>query len=241
MSRYLVEQTAKALRDRAAHAAEFGEVFPTEYELVEDLVVSRTTVREAISRLEAEGVLKRRHGTTATINAAALEIAGQFAGNDTESRLSAGGSTPISAVLERGPCLIDDVVAQMLQARPGDPAWRVVRTWTLDGRCVVAEIEHLLLPTWPMTIESPNAPTADIVEELYSEAVQWVVETADAEAADEKSADLLSIEPNLPVLVRNGLLISSTGRRVAHICTVQLPGVAPIGSVTTILDRAKTT
>ena len=49
------------LRTRIA-AGEFAERFPTDQELVSDYEVSRHTVREAVRRIQAEGILDRRRG-----------------------------------------------------------------------------------------------------------------------------------------------------------------------------------
>ncbi len=43
-------------------AGEFNERFPTDQELVEEYGVSRHTVREAVRRIQAEGILDRRRG-----------------------------------------------------------------------------------------------------------------------------------------------------------------------------------
>jgi GntR family transcriptional regulator len=43
-------------------AGEFSERFPTDQELVDDYGVSRHTVREAVRRIQAEGILDRRRG-----------------------------------------------------------------------------------------------------------------------------------------------------------------------------------
>ncbi|MCY3953934.1 MAG: GntR family transcriptional regulator [bacterium] len=234
MSRYLVEQTARALRDRAVEAAASGSAFPTESELVKELELSRTTVREAISRLEAEGFVKRRHGTATAINTAAIEIGGLVNGDGIESRLATSAAT----LREVAPCLLEQSVAEELRAAVGHPARRTVRTWAVDGSPVVAVIEHLLLPTWPMTIEPPDGPIETLVETIYGELVQWQVTTTDAEASDEHCAGLLAIEVGSPVLVSNGVFITSTDRRVAHARTYSRPGANPIPSVTTFPDRA---
>jgi GntR family transcriptional regulator len=49
------------LRARLA-AGEFNERFPTDQELVDEYGVSRHTVREAVRRIQAEGILDRRRG-----------------------------------------------------------------------------------------------------------------------------------------------------------------------------------
>ncbi len=49
------------LRDRIA-AGEFSDRFPTDQELVDEYEVSRHTVREAVRRIQADGILDRRRG-----------------------------------------------------------------------------------------------------------------------------------------------------------------------------------
>lgn len=54
-------QVLTHLRDRIA-AGEFPGRFPTDHELVDDYGVSRHTIREAVRRIQAEGILDRRRG-----------------------------------------------------------------------------------------------------------------------------------------------------------------------------------
>ncbi|MEM9516309.1 MAG: GntR family transcriptional regulator [Actinomycetota bacterium] len=238
MSRYLVEHTAEQLRQRAARAAADGAAFPTESELIEDLEVSRTTVREAISRLEAQGMLKRRHGTATSINSAALELSDHLAGHDIGRRLAGLGDAVTTTVLDNEPSLLAAEVAQALRTPTADPARRVRRLWMVDQRAVGLEIEHFVLPTWPMTIESPDADVFELSEHIYGESVLWRIDTTDADRATGPEADLLKVDQGSPVLVGNGLFVTASGRRVAHTRTVQPPNVAAIASVTTFPDRA---
>lgn len=55
---------AQLLRDLRVRlgAGEFAERFPTDQELVDEYGVSRHTVREAVRRIQAEGILDRRRG-----------------------------------------------------------------------------------------------------------------------------------------------------------------------------------
>jgi len=225
MSRYLVESVANRLRMKAAEAVSSEQPFPTESALVEELDVSRTTVREAFSRLEAEGIVKRRHGTVTALNPAAIEVSGALPRNDFRSRLLAAGMKPAVRVVESGPVLLDERVAGRLLADVGHPARHTTRLWEADGRPVMVEIELLLLPTWPMTINTDvSAPLRESINEIYGEWPQWRVDLVDAVPATEDLARLLELEPLAPLLSFDGVLVISTGQRVASLHRYHVPG-----------------
>ena len=52
---------------------EFPERFPTDFELVDEYEVSRHTVREAIRRLEGDGLLTRHRGKGTFVNQEAID------------------------------------------------------------------------------------------------------------------------------------------------------------------------
>lgn len=80
MSTYLkpipvIEQTIEILRRKilSGEYSSEGRLL-SESDLAEELGVSRTTVRSALSRLEAEGVITRRHGAGTFVNRRAMEL-----------------------------------------------------------------------------------------------------------------------------------------------------------------------
>ncbi len=66
-----LRQTNRSLYDQAIDSLlnliqneryQFGDKLPTEHQLSTELGISRTTLREAISYLERQGIVSRRHG-----------------------------------------------------------------------------------------------------------------------------------------------------------------------------------
>lgn len=235
MSRYLVEQTAARLRERAARVALDGGQFPTESQLIKELEVSRTTVREAFSRLEAEGVLLRRHGTATAVNAVALQLGQASGDDDLAARWS--DSQAEAHVLENSPILIEADIAELLDVGAAHPTRRVRRLWRANDTPIAYEIEHVVLPTWPMSLPSPDADLFELARELYLETVIWRVDSTDTRAAEEEDAELLDVAIGSPLLITDGVYVTSGDRRLAHVRVVQRPGVGPVIGVTTFSDK----
>lgn len=70
----LTEQVMAHLKDRIRDGDFLEGRIPPETELAADLGVSRTTVRDALSRLEHEGVVVRRQGSGTYVNRPVLQI-----------------------------------------------------------------------------------------------------------------------------------------------------------------------
>jgi GntR family transcriptional regulator len=70
----LTEQVKANIKKRIAEHDFDGGRIPPETELADDLGVSRTTVRDALSRLEHEGTIYRRQGAGTFVNEQGLQI-----------------------------------------------------------------------------------------------------------------------------------------------------------------------
>ncbi len=113
-------QIVADLRERMAGGA-FDQRFPTEHELAATYGVSRQTVREAVRRLQDEGLLERHRGRGTTLSRPVLEqplrtlysLASTVSGHGLRER------NEIRAA-ERRPAPPE--VAEILQLAPGAPA-----------------------------------------------------------------------------------------------------------------------
>ena len=66
------------LREIWTEAARTGEGLPGESVLAERLQVSRPALREALARLETQGLVLRRKGAGTVVNAGALQVMARF-------------------------------------------------------------------------------------------------------------------------------------------------------------------
>jgi GntR family transcriptional regulator len=119
-------QIAEDLRQRL-HGGEFDDRFPTDEELTRDYEVSRQTVREAVRRLTAEGLVVRQRGRGTSVASPALE-------QSLQSLYSLASTVRAKGIEERS-----EVLAAVQGAAPPDAATRL----GVDGGDDVVFIERL--------------------------------------------------------------------------------------------------
>lgn len=77
MAAYLTEKVARDVQNRCLNGEYSDGKLPTERQLAEALQVSRVTVRRALSRLQDQGLIIRRHGQGTFINTDMLDLEGR--------------------------------------------------------------------------------------------------------------------------------------------------------------------
>lgn len=112
-------QIVADLRDRMAGGA-FDERFPTDEELTSTYGVSRQTVREAVRRLQEEGLLERHRGRGTTLSRPVLEQPLR-ALYSLASTVSGHGLAERNEILEAERREADEDVAETLCVRPNAP------------------------------------------------------------------------------------------------------------------------
>lgn len=133
------EQIAEALREAIGDGRHpVGSALPSEAELAAQHGVSRGTVRQAVSALQAEGMIGSRQGarrvvlsTAPSQSFAELRSFAQWA--------RTGGHTPGGLVLESTRGRASGEEAALLQLSAGAAVLRVLRIRTLDGEPVLLE------------------------------------------------------------------------------------------------------
>jgi len=136
-------QLADQLRRRLG-AGEFDEQFPTEAELVAAVGVSRATVREAIRRLRAEGLLEARRGSGTFVVRRQLD-APIFGASGLAQTITAAGLVENSKVLRIEEGTAGEVAGRALETDPGEPVLWVERLRFADGEPLALDRSALRL------------------------------------------------------------------------------------------------
>lgn len=140
----LTEQAKAYIKERIVND-EFSEGrIPSEMDLADALGVSRTTIRDALSRLEQEGVIFRKQGAGTFVNDAGLQIKTRLEEIWTyEGMLRAHGYTPTTHIIsiEERPADVD--MAATLGLNSGDNILVVKKLFRADNSPVTLTVNHI--------------------------------------------------------------------------------------------------
>lgn len=134
---YMVVAERMTARIRAREW-EPGARLPNESELARELAVSRPTLRDALSSLEREGLIRRRHGLGSYIpeNQGRIVAGIEKLASFTET-IRQSGSEARQEVLRSEAMTLSSDLAEQLQCSPGTPALRLVTLRLADGLPVI--------------------------------------------------------------------------------------------------------
>lgn len=119
-----------------------GSLIPSERELCDRYGISRMTARQAISGLEAEGLLYREQGKGTFVGQSLIaQQLMQLTGftEDMATRQRAPGARVLSAEM----CPADEETAERLRIRAGQPIYRLHRLRLADGEPLAIELTRI--------------------------------------------------------------------------------------------------
>lgn len=117
---------------------------PSETDLAVELGVSRTTVRDALSRLELEGTIFRKQGAGTFVNRASLQIKTRLEEIwGYEAMLQDHGYTPSIQILGVEEQAAGDQVAADLGLAPGETILLVKKLFLADNQPVIFTLNHI--------------------------------------------------------------------------------------------------
>jgi GntR family transcriptional regulator len=190
-----------------------GTLIPSERELSAQFGLSRATARKALSRLVAEGVLRKepRRGTFVAEPKTVFEAL--TLRGFTAQALEAGAS-PASRLLRFERLLPSTSVTTRLDIPPSQLVYLIERLRTVDGQPVALHQSFL-----PINL-APDLRQADLEEQSlyailasqYDLTVGHAQETLESALATDYEAVVLGIQPGAPMLLLNIRLSATDGR-----------------------------
>jgi GntR family transcriptional regulator len=176
-----------------------GQPIPSENELVGEFGVTRATVRNAVKKLQDEGLVFTKKGKGSYVNAPKIEQSlfkfYSFGRNYSDFNIS-------SALIEVKD-ILDADVQRMLNISAKDYIKQIIRIRKLDNIPVILEISYIPADLAP-DIESfnlENLSIYDLLEQHYGYHISKAKEYLDPSIADSHSSKLLEIEKGKPVFV----------------------------------------
>ena len=178
-----------------------GSAVPTERVLAAELETSRTTVRQALVELVAEGRLVRRQGSGTYVAEPKMDWPLHL--TSFTAQAAANGFTASTRLLRAERERADDIVAARLALTAGAPVWTIERLRLADDRPMAVETSHLSAVRFPqlsrhMRREQSLYAVLDQVYGVVPVSAQEYISTA---PASPREAGLLNTDTGAPMLV----------------------------------------
>ncbi|HBD87179.1 MAG TPA: hypothetical protein DC001_07110 [Clostridiales bacterium] len=183
-------------RNISAGALPAGALLPSETELCRAFNVSRSTVRQAIGALEADGLVTRKQGRGTFVAEPKMRRRAENVYSFT-SEISALGMTPSSTILEyeiiSPPTEIADRLEMGVHATP---VYRFVRIRNVDGQPLILETSYYPIYIYPK-LTRELLETHSFYSLLYEEGIMpfSALDTYQAVSMSREEAEILNCKP----------------------------------------------
>lgn len=217
---------------------EAGEALPSEEALAVTLGTSRPAIREALIRMEANGLVRRLHGAGTFPNPAALEMAVRLdQAADFADRLGAVGFDSRVEVLEVAVLTADQVDAPRLALQNGDRVLRTVKRWWADDVVAVVAVDLVPLSRRAdadAAIADAEAPVVELSARHGLGRADWMCTWPSAVTLGAAEAALLDHPSGTAALRTEQLGVERHGRRVFSALEHHRPDLVEYGLIRTI-------
>jgi GntR family transcriptional regulator len=199
----LTEQVTAHLKTQIADGVFAEGRIPPETELAADLGVSRTTVRDALSRLEHEGAIYRRQGRGTFVNPPGLQIRSRLEEIWAyEQVLRDHGYTPSVRIISLQTEPATDEDAALLDVPPGAPLLVMEKLFLEDDEPVILtcnRIPHAEIDREPSESDAA-APIYDFLDRHAGRQLAYYLSDLVPAVLDERRAGLLAAPAGTPAL-----------------------------------------
>ncbi|MCL1601687.1 MAG: GntR family transcriptional regulator [Actinomycetia bacterium] len=194
----LTEQVMANIKERIADDGFEDGRIPPETELANDLGVSRTTIRDALSRLEHEGRIYRRQGAGTFVNEQGLQIRSRLEEIwSYEQVLEDHGYTPSVRVLAETTVTPDPETVKALLLDDDDTVLMLEKLFLEDEEPVILTIN--LIPSKIFTdtddTEAEMPPVYEFLERHANRTLSYYLSEIIPVALDKKLAAKLGVAP----------------------------------------------
>jgi GntR family transcriptional regulator len=176
---------------------------PSESDLANELGVSRTTIRDALSRLEIEGSVFRKQGSGTFVNRPILQIKSRLDEIwSYEAVLEAHGYQPSVRLLGVREALPAEPVRAVLGLEPDDKVTIVQKLFTEDSEPVIFTENQIPSRSVPgdLDLGQLTIPVYELVEVCSGKRLNYYLSEVVPMIADEELSHLLNVQVNTPLL-----------------------------------------
>jgi DNA-binding GntR family transcriptional regulator len=204
----LTDQVKHHIRDLIIQGEYPGGRIPPEMELAEALGVSRTTVRDALSRLEMEGTISRRQGAGTFVNDPVLQIRSRLEEIwSYEAVLEAHGFTPSTRVLESqiltvGESPLPEGIVAELSRSPGEEVLFVSKLFLENDVPVILANNYVPLRLTPEPFQPGDLalPVYEFLERFGRHHLAYYLSEIIPVTASDELAETLRIAAATPLI-----------------------------------------
>ncbi len=180
--------------------AEPGTLIPTERALAEQYSISRTTVRQAIGELVAEGQLDRTQGSGTFVSKPKLVYVRQLTSFSEDATLQ--GKSGTSRVLDVSRAAADAETSERLQVALGTLLHRVERVRLVDGEPLAHDTALLPGPLPGLADHiTETSSLYGVLRDIYGIEISEVEDMVETTLAGPDNSRLLGIEMSAPLLL----------------------------------------
>lgn len=201
--RSVVEQiTATMIQEIQADKWTLGDLFPSEKELAKRFDVSRTTLREALRRLQASGYIHRKQGARSVLVSQHPEKMFVNIASTADDILLYVKDTR-SVLLASEYILLDDALALILNCAKGSKRLRITfLRWRKDAVEPFCYTEVFVAPEFEgIQTRLEGASTVyNLIEKYYAVSYTRIEQGIEAQRADPNIASRLNVLVDSPVL-----------------------------------------
>ncbi|WP_216210170.1 GntR family transcriptional regulator [Amycolatopsis aidingensis] len=197
-----------------------GSPIPTERALAGDFNVSRTTVRQALADLTAEGRLHRVQGKGTF--AAEPKLAQRLHLSSYTEDMRAQGREPSSKLLDIEEVPAEGEMAKLLGIRPGAKVLRLNRLRLADAEPMAIETTHLAVGRFRGLRKhiTTGGSLYAVLREQYGVEMDRAEETIETALAGPQEAELLGADVGVPMLLLSRHSFATDGRPVEFVRSI---------------------